>query len=248
LPPEALTELAAHILRFVPAEVSPGELRKVIINYFYDGPQVEAMARPGLPEGERYWEAIRAWFVRLAVGYGVESAEAEDVAQDAWSRARQSLHTFVFRGRLRAWLRAIIVHACQQWYRQQKPEALSLDDPNWKGESISAGNEGPERALLQAERRLLLEATFERLLSHRNLLILRYSFPIGDNSGAGQPLKWTDTRIARQVGLAPGSISATRDRILRRLATNPELVRLVEELYGPDWLKGRSKRRRKVSE
>jgi len=247
LPPEALTELAARVLRFVPAEVSPGELRKVIIHYFYDGPQVEAMAQPGLAEGERYWEAIRSWFVRLATCYGIAPIEVEDVAQEAWNSARQSLHTFTFRGRLRAWLRAIIVHACQQWYRRRKPEIISLDDLDWESQSASTDDD-PQKALLQAERRLLIEATLERLLSHRNLLILRYSFLLDDTGTAGQPRKWTDTRIAQQVGLSPGSISATRDRVLRRLAANPMLVRLVEELYGPDWLKGRGKRRRKVSE
>lgn len=244
LPPEALAELTARVLRFIPAGTTTDELRKIVVNYFHDGPQVEAMAQPGLPEGEAYWKAVRDWFVQIATWYGIAPMEVEDVAQEAWCKARENLHTFAFRGRLRAWLRAIIVHACQQSYRRQKPDVISLDDPSWKDE-ITSNIHDPEKALLQAERCLLLEATLKRLLSHRNLLILRYSF-FGDTEG--RPTKWTDARIAQRVGLAPGSISATRDRILRRLATNQELVHLVEEIYGPDWLKGRGKRHRKVSE
>ena len=87
---------------------------------------------------------------------------------------------------------------------------------------------------------MLLDITLRRLLSHRDVLILRYSFferyGIEETNGVRRVFQWTDERIAQQVGLAPSSVPTIRKRILKRLRSNPELVRLVKEIFGPDWL------------
>jgi RNA polymerase sigma factor (sigma-70 family) len=255
LPPEALAHLARAAFRFVTPDIASADLRKVIYNYFHDGPRVEMMAQVGLPEAERAWETVRTWYCGFAVSYGVAPVETEDVAQQAWHQARRRLPSYAFRGRFHAWLRAIILRACHQWYRRPKPETVSLNDADWSDEVTPGGDISPERMLLEAERRLLLEVALQRLLSHRDLLILRYSFlepgRSAENGDRGQPLKWTDERIAPLVGLAPASLPTIRERILQRLAGDPALLRLVEDLFGTNWLKDRERRRgkhRKVSE
>lgn len=253
LPPEALEDLSQEVLRFVSSPITEADLITVIRNYFYDGPRVAMMMQPGHLDGERCWQAVRDWFVKLAASYGVASLDIEDVAQEAWHKARQGLHLFSFRSRLHTWLGAIILHACQDWHRRQRKRVtpLSLDHSETRtlAETIAdAQIETPEEVLLQEERAMLLDITLERLLSHREVLILRHSFlerygieQVGDTS---QLFRWTDERIAQQVGLAPSSIPSTRKRILERLKSNPELVRLVEEIFGSDWLS----RSREVSE
>jgi len=51
---------------------------------------------------------VRTWFVKRATQYGVAPNEVEDVAQEAWHKARRGLPSFAFRGQLRAWLSKII--------------------------------------------------------------------------------------------------------------------------------------------
>ena len=243
LPPAALDDLCQQVLRFLSSDDSPTELYKVIYHYFHDGPQVEVMMQPGHPEGERCWEAVRVWFIQRATHYGVTLSEAEDVAQEAWQRARQSLRSFSFRSRLRTWLGAIILHACQDWHRRQGMPIISLDPSEaiTLAETVTdAQTETPEEVLLREERAMLLDITLRRLLSHRDVLILRYSFferyGIEETDGVRRVFQWTDERIAQQVGLAPSSVPTIRKRILERLRSNPELVRLVKEIFGPDWL------------
>ena len=243
LPPAALDDLCQQVLRFLSSDVSPTELYKVICNYFHDGSQVEVMMQPGHPEGERCWEAVRAWFIQRATHHGVAPSEAEDVAQEAWYKARQSLHLFSFRSRLRTWFGAIIFHACQDWRRRQKVPPILLDPTEVMilvETSTDARTETPEEVLLREERAMLLDITLRRLLSHRDVLILRYSFferyGIEETDGVRRVFQWTDERIAQQVGLAPSSVPTIRRRILERLRSNSELVRLISEIFGPDWL------------
>lgn len=244
LPPEALDDLSQRVLPFVAPESSSAELTQVIRNYFYDGPQVEVMAQLGHPEGERCWEAIRAWFVQQAARYGVDSLDVEDVAQEAWRKAREKLGSFAFRSRLRTWLRRIILYTCLDWRRSRREEIAPLPlDPLEAvtlKEFADSQAMSPEEAILQEERALLLELTLRRLLSYRDVQILRYTFlepygieRIGDVTRA---FRWTDERIAQQVGLAPSSVSTIRKRILERLKSDPEWARLIEEIFGPDWL------------
>ncbi len=100
----------------------------------------------------------------------------------------------------------------------------------------------PDETILRGEHLLILETTFERLLTHRDLLILHYSFVETKylDAQTGQPRPWNDADIAQLVGLAPASVPKIRERIVQRLAKNLELKEIMTQLFGPDWFTGRT--------
>ena len=205
------------------------------------------------PEGEKTWDQIRRRFISQALRFGIPDTDAEDVAQEAWRKAREKLASFRFRSRLATWLNAVIRHECWQWLRPPKrqPTILPLDaldsgEESWdvqkelvaayarKTEAASAGQgvDTPEGALLHAERVSVLKQAVERLLSEKYWLILYHSFVethyVMPDS---RVVKWTDEEIAKKAGLAPGSVATIRDRILSLLRNNPDFRQLVEHYF-----------------
>ena len=240
LPREALETLCERVSRFVSPDISPAELTRTILNYYQDGPRYEAMLQPDSIEGERDWEAIRRSFARLAASYGVTPTAVEDAVQEAWYKATKGLGSFAFRSRLSVWLRSIIAHTCRDWYRRNRAsmDVASLDGLEQAGGPLpDPSAENPEEFVLERERLLWLEAGLRRLLSQRDLQILRYTYgqPAGDG-GDGPPGEWNDQRIAEEVGLAPSSVASVRRRILKRLRDHPDLRELIGDLFGPDWI------------
>ncbi len=141
----------------------------------------------------------------------MDSLDVEDVAQEAWHKAREKLGSFAFRSRLRTWLRRIILYTCLDWRRSRREETALLPLDPLEAVTLKEFTDSqvmnPEEAVLQEERALLLELTLQRLLSHRDVQILRYTFlePYGIEQSGDVPraFRWTDERIAQQVGLAP---------------------------------------------
>ncbi len=193
------------------------------------------------PQGDACWGHHRNRFVVLAGLRGIDPAERDDVANEAISRARKFLRQFSFRGPLAAWLNRIALNACNTWHRQRAlhnarisllPEPAGDEEVSVESLAVT-WDETPEAALLASERSTVLDATLARLLSQRDLLILRHSFIETQyiDPQTQQPHPWRDQDIARLVGLAPASIPKTRERILTRLAGNIELRAVVEDLF-----------------
>ncbi|PKO22782.1 MAG: hypothetical protein CVU38_07665 [Chloroflexi bacterium HGW-Chloroflexi-1] len=262
LPAEALTDLARAVLPFVDFGMPVAELRRVIRNYYRDGPQVERMTVWGQPEGEADWEAVRRRFVSQAYRAGIPDTAAEDVGQEAWCKAREKLSTYRFRGRLEAWLSVVARNECWKWFRSRRGkrpdlplDALDSGEESQDvqhelvgeyrravgGEAPGRGAETPAGELLRAERVAALKQAVERLLSGKYILILYYSFVETDRvTSDGRTVKWTDEEIAKAIDLAPGSIATIRDRILSRLRDDPDFRQLVRYFFGADWLADRT--------
>jgi RNA polymerase sigma factor (sigma-70 family) len=262
LPTEALSDLAQAVLPFVDPTLPGQKAREVIRNYYHDSHQVAVMAAWDDPEAEALWEVVRRRFISQAYREGVPDTDAEDVAQEAWRKARTKLSTFQFRSRLQAWLNAVIRNECRQWLRLHKrklPElpldALDLGEESrevqeevadsYQRDAAAGASElllaAPENQVLYEERVTVLMKAVDRLIAGKYMQILWYSFIETERiMPDGRVVKWTDAKIAEEIGLSPGSIAQTRDRILNRLRDDLDFQRVVASFFGADWLDKRT--------
>ena len=66
----------------------------------------------------RHTPALYAFASRLMGG---DTADADDIVQDAWMRAARSLGDFGWRSSLRTWLSSIVLNCCRERWRE-RPE------------------------------------------------------------------------------------------------------------------------------
>ncbi len=110
--------------------------------------------------------------------------EAEEIAQDAFVRAFQSLDGFRGESSLGTWVIAIAMNLCRNrrrgWLRRKQVIAGSLDEPlsedseETRGDQTSDTAPGPEEIAARREReRLLLEALQQLDSDHRSVVVLR---------------------------------------------------------------------------
>ncbi|MBX7232910.1 MAG: sigma-70 family RNA polymerase sigma factor [Caldilineales bacterium] len=244
------TELARATWRYLSAGATDAEIETVVRNYYQDGPLYEIMSQRRYREGDDYWESYRRGFVKLAVKRGVDFTQCEDVANEAIAQALKAFSQYTFRGSLNAWLYRIAANVCNDWHSDRKRRAIVIPPStaeNTEEEDVTQSlpaplSEQPDETILQDERHLILETTFSRLLTNRDLSILHYSFIETEylDEQTRQPRPWNDADIARLVGLAPASIPKIRQRIVQRLAKNPELKEMMIQLLGPEWFTGRA--------
>jgi RNA polymerase sigma factor (sigma-70 family) len=252
LPREALAARERDAARYIKPRMSRDEVRCVIRHYFHDSPQVTVLLAPDTPAGAGAWQRVLGWFEHVALGAGVPSMDAEDVAVEALTSAMRALPAFGFRCSLGGWLYVIIKHASTRYFRGRKLVTSSLIITDEAGEEVAVDlpekrTEEPEEIALHNERLFLLDATLRRLLKERDLAILRYSFfdteSIELRDGVARRCAWTDRRIAERIGLASASVPVIRGRILQRLAQDPVWQQFVVDQFGPDWARALQSRR-----
>ena len=147
----------------------------------------------------------------------VGSADAEDAAQEAITRAWQSWSTLRDRDALRPWLFRITVNVCRQWYRGRYGTRLRLTQPLPEDETASAfalldADPGASDATAALDLRLAVNALPDDL---RIIVMLRYFGGMD----------------ATEVGTALGIPPATVRTRLRRA-----LMLLRDRLQHPDKL------------
>ncbi|HVZ50116.1 MAG TPA: RNA polymerase sigma factor [Gemmatimonadaceae bacterium] len=148
----------------------------------------------------RHTPALYAFACRLMGG---ESAEVEDVLQDAWLRASRALGDFGWRSSLRTWLSSIVLNCCRERWRE-------------RGESLEAAPE----AVVSTDHglRLDIEAALASLPpGYRAVLVLH------DIEG------YTHDEIAERLGIRPGTSKSqlfhARRAVRQRLAGDPQSAR-----------------------
>jgi len=112
---------------------------------------------------ERYWDGLYRWLYHLAH----DSHTAEDLAQEAFLKALNGLHTFRPGTNFRAWLFRIAHNTFANHRRSSRPRQPYPED-------LPAGDEGPaERALSREALQLLGRAVGRLPEDFRSALLLR---------------------------------------------------------------------------
>jgi RNA polymerase sigma factor (sigma-70 family) len=106
--------------------------------------------------------------------------EAEDLTQEAFMKAFNSLETFNEEFAFSTWLMKIASNNCIDFLRKRKLKTYSIHDPiQYKDEKIEIDlpdqGPSPERSLLQVERRRMIEEAINELPErYRYVIILRH--------------------------------------------------------------------------
>jgi RNA polymerase sigma-70 factor (ECF subfamily) len=141
-----------------------------------------------------------------------ESADAEDVCQDAFVAALQHLDECRPEEKFRPWLLTIVRNRALDLRRRQRVRAAEPLDDRWARGSDepravgSIDEQGPLRAAENADTRSHLRAALDRLTDVRREVVLLH-----DLEG------WTHREIAAHLGLAEGTVRAHLFWARRRL-------------------------------
>jgi len=171
------------------------------------------------------WRELVARYSPLLVSvirrFGLSRAETEDVAQTVWLRMVEHL------GALRE------PHALPKWLittgRREAMRHLASGRRDWPHDpqqdtwpSVPSDDEGPDEALVRAERHEALLAGLAELPGRqRELLIMLMVDP---------PLSYTS--ISERTGIPVGSIGPTRARAITRLRQTPPMLAYQTEVEG----------------
>jgi RNA polymerase sigma factor (sigma-70 family) len=126
---------------------------------------------------ERYALLMRKYnqrLYRICKGYLSDETEIEDVMQEAYIKAYQSLPSFERRSEFATWLTRILINECLQ--RLKKMNRIDLMDVNEENNEImnATDKNNPEKQSLQTELKSLLEAAISALPEkYRAVFIMR---------------------------------------------------------------------------
>ena len=141
-----------------------------------------------------------------------ETADAEDVCQDAFVAALAHLEECRPEEKFRPWLLTIVRNRALDLRRRQRVRAAEPLDDRWERGSDepravgSIDEQGPLRAAENADTRTHLRAALDRLTDVRREVVLLH-----DLEG------WTHREIAAHLGLAEGTVRAHLFWARRRL-------------------------------
>jgi RNA polymerase sigma factor (sigma-70 family) len=143
---------------------------------------------------------------RLARWLTGNSADAEDVVQDAFLRAFRGIGN-LSEGNVRAWVLTIVRHAAYQWLRKNRPATLIYVDDLERVTPAQSGEqdvETPEDALIAKTDATRLEAAIAALPAlRRETLVLRDIQGLAYREIAemtGVPIGTVMSRLARARG------------------------------------------------
>jgi len=143
----------------------------------------------------RHTPALFGLAVRLCAG---EQSDAEEILQEAWVRAAQSLASFRWSSSLRTWLSGIVVNGWREHARARRRDVLLEDEP------AAAGHEVPLAARID-----LAQAVGDLPDGFRAVLVLH------DVEG------FTHEEIGRLLGIEAGTsksqLARAREALRRRL-------------------------------
>jgi RNA polymerase sigma-70 factor (ECF subfamily) len=153
---------------------------------------------------ERYWDGLYRWLYRLCH----DRHTAEDLAQDAFLKALNGLHTFRAGTNFRAWLFRIGHNTFANHRRSARPRQPYPDD-------LAADDEGPVEQVLSREAMHLLARAVARLPAEfRAAFLLR----------AEEGLSFRD--IGEALGVteetARWRVFKARQRLMAALAPQPD--------------------------
>jgi RNA polymerase sigma factor (sigma-70 family) len=175
---------------------------------FSNSREDEILVRECLNGNEQAWAALIDKYKKLifsiAIKYGFSPDDANEIFQAVCLTLLRELSQIREPRALAAWLIRTAAHKCKRYRRDQK---MYTDDPI--NENLNTGaDQIPEKLVQELEReQILREAINEQQPECRQLIhLLFFSHP---------PLRYDEA--AQALGLATGSIGATRIRCLEKL-------------------------------
>lgn len=163
---------------------------------------------------DRAWERLHVRFTPMlrsvAYSYRLSASDVDDAVQMTWVRLVSHIGRLREPAALAGWLATTIRRECLRLLQRPVREHVT-DDPEL-GERIDLVSD-PERALLAAERRVVLARALGTLPErHRRLMVLLLTQPKPDY----------DT-VSTTLGMPRGSIGPIRARSIARLQDDPQL-------------------------
>ena len=159
--------------------------------------------QPGLADFADFVAGAQAKMVRLAELLTGDRGRAEDLAQDGFARAYAAWPR-IRGGDPHAYVRRCIVNANTDWWRRrtwrEQPRALVPDQP-----------ERTDMSAVHAARDVVLRALARLTARERAVIALRFYLDL------------TEYQIARELGIAPGTVKSTVARALAKLRADAEL-------------------------
>jgi RNA polymerase sigma-70 factor (ECF subfamily) len=145
--------------------------------------EADLVARAAAGDGAAFETLMRRHnqlLFRIARSILGNDADAEEAVQDAYLRAWRALGSYRAQSRLSTWLVRIVTNEALGRLRRARPQAIPLEtamtqpEPSTLEALTAAPEQGPDRSLLRAEARALMEAGIDRLPdSYRTVFVLR---------------------------------------------------------------------------
>jgi RNA polymerase sigma-70 factor (sigma-E family) len=161
------------------------------------------VARSDLADFASFVAGSQARMVRLAELLTGDRGRAEDLAQDGYAKAYAAWPR-IRGGDPQAYVRRCIVNANTDWWRRrtwwEQPRPLLPDRPA-----------PADMSARHAVRDVVLRALARLTPRERTVLALRFYLDL------------TEYQIARELGIAPGTVKSTMSRALTKLRADAEL-------------------------
>lgn len=242
--------LVAAVTPFLPSEdqPTPSAIKRVVVNYYFDGPMVEAM-RGSDPSGEVLWAEWRAYMVSLANSKGIYGDAAEDLAQETYLQTVRALSSFRFGSRLKTYFCGIFLNCYRHWVRSAKRQgsheesllSYETDDDStdntieerlpWLVDQSAQPQEIVIEQVHGGQIATLVNDEIAKITKSQDFQILRWYYGeqrFVDEEGNEQ--KWTDDAIGRHLDMPLNTVTSRRLRAVRRLKNHPRLQELFAEL------------------
>lgn len=234
LPPDGIIALTDAILPIVAATPMPDDeqIRRTVLNYYADGPAVQAMLTPGSTVGEQLWRNWQTKMLTVAKKKGTTDQDAEDLMQHLFLHTRRALQNFQFKSQLQTYFLAIFNRQYAKWLqRETRWVTTDLEEnPEVPPPGLTVANVGI--AVENAEIGQLVLQEIQKIIKSEDYQILYwYYVETSDiDSATGQVTKWTDKTIGERLGMPINTVTARRLRALARLRENSRLAILFREL------------------
>jgi RNA polymerase sigma-70 factor (ECF subfamily) len=155
----------------------------------------------------------------IAVKITHNREEAEEVAQDAFVKAYQSLGSFRQQSRFSTWLYRIVYNTAISMMRKKQVEMTAIDDEIIENFSIDEVHEDLN-SMSPDEQRMLIDASLEKLSAEDNLVITL--FYMDDH---------TIDEISQITGQSKANVKVKLHRIRKKLYSelNQSIRRILNE-------------------
>ena len=167
------------------------------------------LVRECLSGNQQAWAAIvekyKGLVYSVPVRYRMSPQDAADVFQEVWFDLYSELPNLREPGALRGWLITVAWHKCYQWKLRLRRQEKSAGE--FEGELVSEGTAFLDWKERLEQEQLLREAV--KTLPDRCRVMVEMLF------FQDPPVPYAD--VARQLGLAEGSIGFIRGRCLKKL-------------------------------
>lgn len=234
LPPAGVLALVDAIRPIVAAADTPdaGQIRLIALNYYADGPAVQAMLTPGSATGEQLWRNWQAKMVKVAQKKGLTAQDAEDLVQSVFLHTRRALQNFQFKSQLQTYFLSIFNRQYAKWLQgETRLTTTDLEEtPETPPPALTVT--GATTAIDNAEIRQLVTQEIQKIIKSQDYQILYWHYVEKSeiDRTTGQEKKWTDKTIGEQLGMPINTVTARRLRALERLRQNSRLATLFREL------------------